>query len=153
MNNFKKVILSIILIISTGTSCFSYVFAKAEQHLNYAYAILGDILQTEGMKVVVGSGVNPEIRKELNRVGYVLDPSKEASSYLDIDIDDRIAKNLDDGTNFEVAVDYFDSSMLSSLSLRYPKYKNNNDWNFLSELSAVEKMINEAEILELRGAL
>ncbi len=152
MKTFEKSVLGVVLIITIVASCFNGVIAAPAKNLTSMYAILGETLQTEGMRVWVGEGVNPEIKREQNIPGYVLDPSKTASSYLNVDIDDNIAKNIDNGTNFEVEIDYYDSSMLGSLSLKYPGYINSDNIEVPTSLTSAEVMNNEAEILELRGS-
>ena len=115
--------------------CLVVLFAMLSQQLIISYAapkkmdgVLAEVvfsnnLVAEGASVWTGDGNTPAKVFEYGKESWKLDPANgTANRYIYVNIDDRIAYNLTDGSNILVEVEYYDGEN-GSLALEYPKYE------------------------------
>lgn len=115
-----------------------------------AYAILGENVETKGMKVWMGDVNEPKTAVEAGKQAWRLDPTETtASRYIYIDIDDELVQFHSDGRNLEVIVEYFDGGN-GSLTLEYPDLDTTNShYNQRLSYNTVETVKNiELDILD-----
>lgn len=143
---FCQTLLSCLGVGSNATGTFA---ADARQD-GYAYAILGERLEENGLELTVGD-VNTPIVSDYEGVScWALDPTiGNATRFIYVNLEDDIAYQMTDGTNFEVVVEYMDNGH-SSLTLEYPYYAVNNNLIVPTHGTAVaeDKFVKELDYLD-----
>lgn len=115
-----------------------------------AYAVFDDETITSGMRVAVGDVDEKNIVIQNGKKGLVLDPGlAEKNRYLYVDVDDDIMYALDDGTAFDVEIEYFDAEQ-GTLTMKYPYYYswNSNMKSVADPDSAGRVVSKETDILD-----
>lgn len=92
-----------------------------------AYVNFGTEVESYGMTARMGEKPDITTTNKMGREGWVLDvKNKEDNAYIYFDVDDKVAKDVLDGSSYRVEVDYFDES-ISSLVMRYDTYERVTD--------------------------
>ena len=150
--DFKKIVYTLLAVTMLFTA-IPDVQIKVSAVSNTAQAVFGKELKAENLSFKIGD-TNKVIVGEKNGVdAWVLNPALgNVTRYLYVDVNDSIAKNVTDGTNFAVEIEYYDQED-SSLAIEYGQYAVNNVLKKPSYGTTNEesKYIKEGEILDFTG--
>lgn len=87
-----------------------------------AYMEFGNTPSGYGMKCSIGDENTPKVLYEAGKYGWLLSPSEASKMrYIYVDVDNDKIYNVEDGSLYEVEIEYFDYAD-SSLTLEYGKY-------------------------------
>lgn len=84
-----------------------------------AYVNFGTEVESFGMTATMGEKPEITVTNKMGREGWVLNPrNMQNNVYIYFDVDEKIAKDIKDGSSYRVEVDYFDEG-IASLVMSY----------------------------------
>jgi len=88
----------------------AYVFAQSENDRNTAYVVLADNATMHNItQVSMGTNSMVTVVEKNSKKGWQLNSASTTSAYLNIDLPDSFSNAKEEGTEYVVEVDYFDT--------------------------------------------
>ena len=115
----KRILCGILsaLLLSTNMAFAENVekqFAAVTSEEVVAYVNFGTEVESFGMTATMGEKPEITVTNKMGREGWVLNPKNMQNNvYIYFDVDEKIAKDIKDGSSYRVEVDYFDEGIAS----------------------------------------
>lgn len=118
-----------------------------------AYVNFGTDVESVGMTAAMGESPEVTVSNKMGREGWALNPKNmQKSAYIYFNVDDKIAKDIKDGSSYRVEVDYFDEG-IGSLVMSYDlvDYTTLEDFHYTSDIGGPKTIApKEIEYVEFR---